>query len=361
MRIPEVAFPASKPWMPALEDAVQDGNTGRLWRVVGMPAGLDQPMYTLSRHGRRIVCDEGTLHLYWRPVPSLEPPVVGDIFVDPATQQRWQVVARTTSAGSTHRLQAVGEIKVAVTLWAVTTAELRTEFIESTKGVATSSHAEVDRWVAERVEKGEYPLGGIELPNRNERWDVSVQPLCAAKVDAAWFERVSSRCSGVVCDLQKIDEGSTKTLLRVHPDTARAAEAWQHAACLSIAEAAPGWEFPTGNDSPAMVAVRALRRRYEDEKMANDTRRAERRRCPTTAHASSSTFMSRADQEAMIAIALRDVPPGATERTWRCTLLALVEQQPAWSRIGLLALIHTATLSVREYERARQLLLRGAR
>ena len=37
-------------------------------------------------------------------------------------------------------------------------------------------------------------------------------------------------------------------------------ERWQHAACLSIAEGAPGWDCATDQDSPAMLAVRALRR-----------------------------------------------------------------------------------------------------
>lgn len=40
-------------------------------------------------------------------------------------------------------------------------------------------------------------------------------------------------------------------------------EIMQHAACLSIAEGAPGWETPTPFDSLAMVTVRELRRRYE--------------------------------------------------------------------------------------------------
>lgn len=40
--------------------------------------------------------------------------------------------------------------------------------------------------------------------------------------------------------------------------------AWQHAACLSIAEGHPGWDVPTTNDSLAMIAVRNLRRQLVD-------------------------------------------------------------------------------------------------
>jgi len=41
-------------------------------------------------------------------------------------------------------------------------------------------------------------------------------------------------------------------------------EAWNHSACLSIAEGCPGWdnEFPKG--SPAMLAVQKLRKEYND-------------------------------------------------------------------------------------------------
>ena len=41
------------------------------------------------------------------------------------------------------------------------------------------------------------------------------------------------------------------------------ADARQHAACLSIAEGAPGWERPKFSDSPATVAVRQLRQMFE--------------------------------------------------------------------------------------------------
>lgn len=40
---------------------------------------------------------------------------------------------------------------------------------------------------------------------------------------------------------------------------ARGHEAWQHAACLSIAEGRPDWDKPTADDSEAMRAVRRLR------------------------------------------------------------------------------------------------------
>lgn len=47
-------------------------------------------------------------------------------------------------------------------------------------------------------------------------------------------------------------------------------EAWQHAACLSIAEGAPGWDRPSANDSPAMRAVRELRARLEPARSTAD-------------------------------------------------------------------------------------------
>jgi len=42
----------------------------------------------------------------------------------------------------------------------------------------------------------------------------------------------------------------------------RNTEAWQHAACLSIAEGAPGWENPV-NQSVAMMKVIELRKKYD--------------------------------------------------------------------------------------------------
>lgn len=45
---------------------------------------------------------------------------------------------------------------------------------------------------------------------------------------------------------------------------------WQHAASLSIAEGRPGWDQSSDMDSPAMVAVRALRTTYEAECAARE-------------------------------------------------------------------------------------------
>lgn len=45
-------------------------------------------------------------------------------------------------------------------------------------------------------------------------------------------------------------------------------EIWQHAACLSIAEGAPGWQEAANSEhaSPAMRAVAALLQRWQTER-----------------------------------------------------------------------------------------------
>jgi hypothetical protein len=53
-------------------------------------------------------------------------------------------------------------------------------------------------------------------------------------------------------------------------------EAWMHAACLSIAEGAPGWEQPSTTDSAAMTAVRRLRQ--ERDALRAECARVERER-----------------------------------------------------------------------------------
>lgn len=47
-------------------------------------------------------------------------------------------------------------------------------------------------------------------------------------------------------------------------------EVWCHAGCLGIAEGCVDWDKPTKSDSPAMVAVRKLRKKFLSEKRTRE-------------------------------------------------------------------------------------------
>lgn len=122
---------------------------------------------------------------------------------------------------------------------------------------------------------GSFELGASVLQRAAALLDRNVKPAAASSLLRLLQEAasLSERNAIEKCmHLGRENDALTSALRSSERDLQL--EIWMHAACLSIATGAPGWEKPLSPDSLAMRAVRDLRK--ERDKLAADLREARR-------------------------------------------------------------------------------------
>lgn len=119
--------------------------------------------------------------------------------------------------------------------------------------------AKIERSLADKNAELAKLYGASPFPPRYLGFDHGASPGVAADVRGIMPGRDGRGC------VSEIKTGRTLPFPS-YVDSRFYQEAWQHAACLTIAEGGPDWEKPSHNDSAAMVAVRELRQGYEKQR-----------------------------------------------------------------------------------------------